>query len=172
MPGRHHHDGRLFDKRLDHETVPVVDGQPHKRNVDLSGEQLHGQERGAADLRKQDDIGIIRSVLTDDCWYERVKICPAAETDRNPSALPSGAALHPGFGRFDLRENEARFFQHQLSGIGQFDAAGAAEEERRAQLLFQLANLQAERRLIDAEPLGGTRKIQFFRDRYKIAEMA
>jgi hypothetical protein len=45
-------------------------------------------------------------------------------------------------------------------------------EEGRSYFLFELADLQAERRLFDTKPLGRPREVQLFRDCNKIPEMA
>jgi hypothetical protein len=52
-----------------------------------------------------------------------------------------------------LLEDDPGLLEHQLSGAGQLDAAGLAPEQRGADLLLQLSNLQGERRLVDAQRL-------------------
>ena len=52
----------------------------------------------------------------------------------------------------------------------QLDTPSAATEQRRAHLLFQLSNLQAEWWLTDAQPFGRTGEIQLLGDRNKIAD--
>src|SRR5688572_366268 len=52
-----------------------------------------------------------------------------------------------------VRENDARLLDEQLAGVGQLDVPFRAVEQRDAQLRFQLADLLAERRLAEVEPL-------------------
>jgi len=108
----------------------------------------------------------------DDCRYERMEIGRAAGADIDPSGFAAGAALDPGLGRLDLLEDDAGFLEHQLSGIGQLNAPSKAMQQLRVQLLFQLPDLQAEPRLVDAQPFGRAGEIQLLGDRDEVAEMA
>ncbi len=79
-----------------------------------------------------------------------MEIGSADGTEVDPSSFAAAAAAHAGLGSLNLLEDDARFLEQQLSGTGQLDAPSTAMEQRRADLLFQLSNLQAERRLVDA----------------------
>jgi hypothetical protein len=46
-----------------------------------------------------------------------------------------------------LHDEFARFFEKSLAGIGQFDFAFIANQQRDAEIVFQLTDLTAERRL-------------------------
>jgi hypothetical protein len=111
-------------------------------------------------------------VFTDDFWYERMEVGSAAGADVETSGFAAGAAPHADLGLFNLFEDDAGVLKHQLSGICQFDASTMANKQRRPHLIFQLPNLQAERRLVDAQTFGGAGEIQLLGDRNKIAEMA
>ncbi len=58
-------------------------------------------------------------------------------------------------------------------GGGQFDAVHAAVQQRNADLVFEIADLAAQRRLRRMQPLlGGDRQASRLRDRDKIAKVA
>lgn len=75
---------------------------------------------------------------------------------------PRARLCTAAFCALDLIENAARFVQ-QHTGFGEFDAPRQAPEELCAQLGLELADLQAERRLLDAQPFGRTGEMQFLR---------
>ena len=59
------------------------------------------------------------------------------------------------------------------TGGGQFDAVHAAAHQLNANLVFEIANLAAQRRLRRMKPLfGGDRQASRLRDRDKIAKVA
>src|SRR5690606_28683841 len=51
------------------------------------------------------------------------------------------------------------------------DAVAIPIEQRDAELVLEVADLLAQRRLGSAQPRGGTREAQLFRDRHEITEM-
>jgi hypothetical protein len=58
-------------------------------------------------------------------------------------------------------------------GSGQFDAVHAAAHQRNAHLVFEIADLAAQRRLRCVQPFrGGDRQASCFRDRDEIAKVA
>lgn len=63
-------------------------------------------------------------VFADDRRNERMKIGPAAGANIDPSGFAAAATPHAGLGPFDLAEDCAGFFEHQLAGIGQRHALG------------------------------------------------
>jgi hypothetical protein len=67
--------------------------------------------------------------------------------------------------------NPPSFVEQQDAGFGQLDAACQAAEQRGAHFLLQMADLQAERRLLDAEAFGGAGEVQFLRHGDEIAKM-
>ena len=60
----------------------------------------------------------------------------------------------------------------RLSGTGQLDAFGGADEELNAEILLEIANGRAERLLREMQPFRCPRKVQLPRDRQKVAELA
>ena len=53
-----------------------------------------------------------------------------------------------------LREQRPRLRQQEFSGVGHHDAARMPHEQLLFKILFQLADLQAQRRLGDVQQLG------------------
>jgi hypothetical protein len=70
-----------------------------------------------------------------------------------------------------MRQNLPRLFQQQRPGLGQFDASRQSTEQQRSHLLFELTDLLAQRRLLDAESFGGSGEMSFLGDGQKMAEM-
>ena len=65
-----------------------------------------------------------------------------------------------------------RFGEQRLPRLGQLDAARLAAEQLHLQFGFECSDLLAERRLLDAQPLGGAGDVAFLGDRDEVAEMA
>jgi hypothetical protein len=101
-----------------------------------------------------------------------MEVRPPAGADVEASGFAASATPHADLGLLNPFEDGASVLKHQISGICQLDAPGMTNEQRRSHLIFQLANLQAERRLVDTQPFRGAREIQLLGDRNKIAEMA
>ena len=96
----------------------------------------------------------------------------ADEADRQPADL---AALDaPGLaGRvLDRVEDVARALEEVRAGRGQLDLALVAQQQRRADLLLELADLLAQRRLGHVQPLRRAAEVQLFRDDDEVAQMA
>ena len=62
------------------------------------------------------------------------------------------------------RRQRARLFEQTVSGLRQRDALTMADEQRDAELILELFDVPAQRRLRDVEPLGGFGHAGFFRD--------
>jgi hypothetical protein len=56
---------------------------------------------------------------------------------------------------FHLREDGARVLEKNVAGGSQFDTADRASEETRADFVFEVANLPAQRGLRGVKPLAG-----------------
>ncbi|MBB3351970.1 NAD(P)-dependent dehydrogenase (short-subunit alcohol dehydrogenase family) [Rhizobium sp. BK049] len=72
---------------------------------------------------------------------------------------------------FRLQQDGSNFRQKSLTRLGQFGAARKAPEKRRANLIFKIANLVAQRGLSDANPARRPRKVQFFGDGNEITKV-
>jgi hypothetical protein len=62
--------------------------------------------------------------------------------------------------------------QEQLPGLGQLDGAARPDQERPAQLAFQVLDLLRERRLGDAEALRGAPEVPLLGDGDEVTEVA
>src|SRR5882757_2725153 len=70
-----HHDHELFvDQWFDRNIITIVDGRADEGDVDLPGTQSRDEQGGAARLWSNNNIRILQSVFTDDCWNERVEV--------------------------------------------------------------------------------------------------
>ena len=63
-------------------------------------------------------------------------------------------------------------FEEDLAGGGQRDVMAVTVEEGRAEFLFELLNLHAERGLGDVQAFGGAPEIKFFGGSSEISEVA
>ena len=88
---------------------------------------------------------------------------------------PGVAARRPA-GRadrvLDLLQDCLRLGKQGVPRLGQFDPARLAAEQLDLQLGFERLDLLAQRRLLNAQPLGGAGDVAFLGDRDEVAEMA
>ena len=111
------------------------------------------------------------TVSTNNSRDEWLKIGRAGEAQVNVSCLTARAALHASLGPFHLVENLARFNEQQRSSFGKLHTACQTVKKGRAHFMLELANLQAEGRLFDAEPFGCAGEVQLLCNRNEITEM-
>src|SRR4051812_17703919 len=71
-----------------------------------------------------------------------------------------------------LLEHAARLLEHRRAGDGQRHAALSAVEEPDAELVLELADLLADRRLSDVQALCGASEVQLLCDRDEVPQMA
>ena len=130
------------------------------------------QLAGAALLQFDQNAGPFLAEGADGAGDERMERGRAGEADADPAPLaprrasrrvrePSRAS-HDGRGLLD----------ESAPGLGHPDAARQALEQGDAELRLQEPDLTGERRLPDAEPLGGARNVPLFGDREHVAEVA
>ena len=86
------------------------------------------------------------------------------EAERQRPGDPMRDHPHRFEGDVGLREHRARLRQQGLAGVGEDDAPARPLEQRHAQLVLQLADLLAERRLRDMQRLGGAAKTALLSD--------
>ncbi len=104
-----------------------------------------------------------------DLGYERRR---RVEADRQLAQLAACRAARHGDRPFGLRQGGARLGQEEGADIGQLDIAAAAIEQADAEFLLQHLDLVAERRLRDAEPLGGLAEMEFLGDADEVTKVA
>ena len=96
----------------------------------------------------------------------------ADEADRQPADL---AALHaPRLARrvLDRVEDLARAHEERRAGRGQLDLALVAQQQLRADLLLERADLLAQRRLGHVQALGRAAEVQLLGDGDEVAQVA
>ena len=77
-----------------------------------------------------------------------------------------------GFGRVTrLHDEFSSLLEKRVSRLGQFHAPLVANQERDAQILFQLADLTAQWRLRDVQLLRGFPEVEVFRDGDEVANV-
>jgi hypothetical protein len=104
------------------------------------------------------------------------KIDGFPETPADPDGDAAIARrFHPARATFEVRDRSGhrpRFVEQGAPFTCQLHAGPMPEEERHAQLGFELANLPGERRLRDVETLGGSREVSFVGDGDECAQMS
>lgn len=74
--------------------------------------------------------------------------------------------------QIDVVQDGPRPLHESTASVRQFDASRQAPEERRADDRLQLGDLLAERRLLDAEPFGGTGHVPLIGNGNGIAQVS
>ena len=122
-------------------------------------QQLQGDSRmllpKAADQRRQNAV-----------------VDGADKADSEPANGTLGGASDMDDCRFGLVEQAAGFVEQHATGLGELDAALGADQERRADLALEGADLHAERRLRDVEPPRGAAEMQLLGDGHEVAKAA
>jgi hypothetical protein len=93
-------------------------------------------------------------------------------TDRESSDLTSMGSHRDTSGSLRLRERAPCLDEKQASGVGQIDMPTGSVQEPNAQLLFEAADLLAQRRLGDTELRGRASEVQRVRDRHEVAKVS
>ena len=117
------------------------------------------------------DLRVAPAELADGARHEGVE---GRRVDHADAKAPDIAARHPlsAFHRRIGRGHDvAGILEEGVAGFGQLHAARQSPEERRAELVLQRADLLRQRRLADAQPLGGAREVAGLGDREKVAQV-
>ena len=168
--GRHRRDQRLAEDRP-HRQARGRRWQYRETEIELARlqqrllaiarqlQQLQGDPRmllpKAADQRRQDAV-----------------VDGADEADGEPANGALGGAAGMDDRRLGLVEQAAGFVEQHAPGLGELDAALGADQQRRADLALESADLHAERRLREVEPPGGAAEMQFLGDGHEVAKAA
>lgn len=147
----------------------MVDGRHAQRDRDAAIEHPRLACRCAELGEVEVDTGNRAAQLGDQPRQDRIGQHEHV-ADRQPPALArcDRAGGLDAVGR--QRQRLAGAHQQRLARLGQVHAAGAAAEQRRADLGLQLADLDRERRLRHAQPLGGLADAACLGDGDEIAE--
>jgi hypothetical protein len=164
-----HRDDRFATYRLVGELADDV-GVERERDIDrrrakggrnLIGPDLFGQKL---------DLGVVSR----ERFSERRKGLEASapvEADAETADLAGSCALRGGDGGVGLGERAPGAGQKRAAGIGQLDLAATSDEQAGTDLLFELADRDAERRLRHPQPLGRPAEVEFFGDGDEIPQV-
>ena len=94
------------------------------------------------------------------------------EASRNTTRRAARRSSRSRYSLVGVAEELLRILEKHLAHIGQDDAAGRAAEQTGADLLFQQADLLAERWLLNAQTLGGPGDVLLLGDGHEITKMA
>lgn len=106
----------------------------------------------------------------DDAGDELAAEAPVVADDELAAGAAGGIA-RGGDGDVDLREDLAGVGIERAARVGELHAP-LALEERRAELVFERADLAAKRGLGDAQELGGAAEVEQFGDGFEVAKVA
>ena len=101
-------------------------------------------------------------------WNEAELVKPRPSRPASPRAARRAASDSV----FGALEHDPRFGEKRFAGRGQLDAARLAPEQLDFKLGFEGADLLAERRLLNAQPLCRASHMTLLGDGHKIPEMA
>ncbi len=116
------------------------------------------------------DAGMAAAIRRDDPRHQ-----PEEQRSREPD-LQSPGATRADSPRVTARlvsalENRMGGLQESRTGGGEFDAPAGPRQQRRAELVFQVCDLLAERRLRDVQSLGRAREAALLCERNEVAEV-
>jgi hypothetical protein len=103
---------------------------------------------------------------------EGLEALAPAEAHAQPSELAGRGAPCVRFGAHELGQRPARAVEERLTGVREPDLPSRARQQIRSELLLQLADRDAERRLRHVQALGGAAEVELLRDRDEIAQVA
>lgn len=149
--------------------VVVHQLRPGNGEVDFPVQHRAAQLRIVHGGQGQFHIGIGGAEGADD-GREHAVGGSAYEADAEPAGSALAGALHLLLHMLHQRQDLAGTGQHQLAGMGEADLAAAAVEQLRSDVLFELRNAPAERRLRDVQPRRSPAEIQLFGRRDEIPE--
>src|SRR5580700_10678547 len=107
----------------------------------------------------------------DHAWDERVERGRTGKAEPDAPGFAARGTTGRGSRVLDPVEDHPRLGKERLAGLGQLHAAGLAAEQLYFELGFERPDLLAERRLLDAEPLGRARHMPLLGDRDEIAKV-
>ena len=167
--GQHGQQGLALDG-LDDEPA-LVERQAHEADLDAAVAQRLGlralQQRVEADLDGREP-----GVPDPQHARQDVQVGRRREADVELPDLAAAGALRRAHRALGLREYLPHLVGERLPRGRDLDAPLRAMEERESQLLLELADLLAERRLRDAEAAGGAPEVQLLRHGEEVAQVA
>ena len=103
---------------------------------------------------------------------KRLEAGAPAERDPEPPELTGGGAAGVGLGPLELGQRAARAVEERTTGVGQAHLPRGADEQLGTQLLLELADGDAQRRLGHVQTLGGAAEVELLGHRDEVAQVA
>ena len=158
---------------MDREPGRRPDRRADKGGVEPLVAQRLDQFAGAALLQGKRHQRVRFAEGADQPRHERVERGRAGEAEADPARLRRARCGGSRRRACSTRaEDRPRLGEKGCARLGQLDAARLAAEQLDLELGFERPDLLAERRLLDAEPLGGAGDMAFLGDRDEVAEVA
>jgi hypothetical protein len=170
MPLGKNGDERLARDRVDDE-ARLVHRETDEADVDPAVTQRFGLRRREQRVQLDVDVGEARAP---DAQHARqdVEVGRGDEPDREPPDFAASRALRHALRTLRLRQDLAGVSEERTARGRQLDAALRPVEEHDSELLLELADLLAQRRLRDPHPRGRAAEVQLLRDGDEVAEVA
>ncbi len=144
----------------------------HQADVEFAAAQALELQLRMHLAQVQRDVGVAAPVVGDDVAQHLGQRQRRRETDAQQADLAARHALQFLRQRLRRGEHRPRALEQGVASIGQRHRAARAREQLHAQLLFQRADLLAERWLRHVQAQRGPREVQLFRDGDEIAQVA
>src|SRR5829696_2119520 len=170
MTGRHSRDQRLAEDRA-HRQARSRRWQYRETEIELARLQQRLLAIAGQLQQLQGDSGMLLPEAADQRRQDAV-VDGADEAEGEPANGARGGAADMDDRRFGLVEQAAAVVEQHATGLGELDAALGADQQRRADLSLEGADLHAERRLREVEPPGGAAEMQFLGDGHEVAKAA
>ena len=149
------HDKLLLEQNL-RGKIRRIDDRPHQSHVDLAIEEGFivpaRKHFSVLELDGGKLLGVLHEHAAD--FFPQA----GRHADSHKTRLSGSRKLHTVRNVLGLGHQHSSFTQERSAGIGQFDVTAIADEQRHAELVFQLTNLATERRHGDVQLLSGPGK--------------
>ena len=139
-------------------------GRSDKGDVDLLASQHFEQFPAKALFQANGYERIGFTKRTNGTRHERVKWTRGHNADADLALLAARRAPCRFKRMIELSKDRAGIVEESVPGSGQLDAARLSVKELRIKLALDRLDALAERRLLHAKPLGGTRDVPFLGD--------
>ncbi len=169
MPFRQGHHHFLVEQGLDQQAGGLAQQGPHQGHIDRTVAHGFRQLRRGVLLQRQRHLGITLPELADQPRHEGMERRRIDHADADASQVAARDALRVLGGQPHPLQDLTRIEQKGAAGAGQRHAARQALEQAGTHLLFQLTNLLAQRRLLDAQTLGRAGEVELLRNSDEIA---
>ena len=156
LGGGAHVEHLVAHDRADVELV-VVDRQQHDAGLELAAPDAFDDRRRVAADQPHRYVGMAAQERDHEFVHPPGGGLPE-DADRDGSASERAELTDAVGGVLDRAQAARRVLREGAPGVGRHDSSSCADEKVGAECLFELANLLRDRRLGDAQGLGGGRE--------------